>query len=57
MLSHAAFVLLSYGASLLVFAVVLAWLLIDRAVTRRELERLEKAGFRRRSDTGETGRS
>ena len=53
--SHTAFVLLSYGAAFLVLAAMLAWLFIDRAATRRELERLERAGFKRRSDTGEDG--
>ena len=53
MLSHTAFVLLSYGAAMAVLGAVIAWLLVDRAATKRELERLEQAGFRRRSESAE----
>lgn len=52
MLSHTAFVLLSYGAALLVLGAVFAWLFWDRAATMAELDRLERAGFRRRSNAG-----
>ena len=53
MISHTAFVLLSYGAALLVLGIVFAWLFWDRAATMAELDRLESAGFKRRSDGGE----
>lgn len=52
MMSHDAFVLLSYGAAGFVFVALIAWILIDRAMTKRDLERLEKAGIRRRSQAG-----
>ncbi len=52
-MSHTAFVLASYGAAVLVLGIVFAWLLIDRATTRRELERLQAAGMRRRSDAAD----
>ena len=50
MMSHSAFVLLSYGTSIAIFGVVVAWLLIDRAATMADLERLERAGVKRRSE-------
>lgn len=55
MMSHMAFVLLSYGAALLVIGVVIGWLLFDRAATTAELDRLEQAGLKRRSATGSDG--
>ena len=54
MLSHTAFVLLSYGAAALVLGAVFIWLFWDRSATMAELERLEQAGLKRRSDTGKT---
>jgi len=48
-MSHLAFVLLSYGASVLVLGGVIAWLLIDQRIQRTELQRLEAQGIRRRS--------
>lgn len=55
MMSHTAFVMLSYGAAALVLAVLLAWLFRDRAATLRELDRLEAAGLKRRSDAAAEG--
>ncbi|WP_306119011.1 MULTISPECIES: heme exporter protein CcmD [unclassified Roseitalea] len=52
MWSHGAFVLASYGAAFGVLALVIVWLLIDRAATMREIERLERAGLTRRSARG-----
>ncbi|MBO6554704.1 MAG: heme exporter protein CcmD [Roseitalea sp.] len=52
MLSHSAFVLLSYGAAAAVLGAVLVWLFIDRAATMAELDRLEQAGLKRRSASG-----
>ncbi|MCR9121141.1 MAG: heme exporter protein CcmD [Phyllobacteriaceae bacterium] len=49
MLSHTAFVLLSYGAAAAVLGAVFVWLFIDRAATMAELDRLEQAGLKRRS--------
>lgn len=49
MMSHEAFVAWSYGAAALVFGVVLAWQLWDRASTKKELARLEADGIARRS--------
>ncbi len=48
-MSHAAFVLASYGFAALVFAVLLGWLMFDRSATMRRLAELEQAGVRRRS--------
>lgn len=53
MLSHTAFVLISYGAAATVLGAVLVWLFVDRAATMRELDRLEQAGLRRRSQDQE----
>lgn len=53
MLGHTAFVLMSYGAALAVLGVVIAWLLVDRAATKRELDRLDEAGFKRRSESAD----
>lgn len=50
-MSHTAFVLFSYGAALIVLGAVFIWLLWDRVATMAELDRLEQAGFKRRSDT------
>lgn len=52
-MSHTTFVLASYGAAALVLGAVLAWLIIDRAATARDLARLEAAGLRRRSQTSQ----
>lgn len=49
MLSHTAFVLLSYGAAAAVLGGVFVWLFVDRAATMAELDRLEQAGLKRRS--------
>jgi len=52
MLSHTAFVLLSYGAAAAVLGAVFVWLFFDRASTMADLERLERAGLKRRSAPG-----
>lgn len=49
MMSHEAFVAWSYGVAAMVFGVVLAWQLWDRARTNKELARLEAEGIARRS--------
>jgi len=52
MMSHDAFVYLSYGSAFLVLGGLVIWLLLDRAATKRDLKKLEEAGARRRSDGG-----
>lgn len=51
-MTHTTFVMLSYGAAALVFAIVMAWVLLERRRTVRELAALEKAGVTRRADAG-----
>ncbi|RCS24961.1 heme exporter protein CcmD [Phyllobacterium salinisoli] len=48
-MNHLAFVLSSYGVSLVVLLGLVAWLLIDQRAQRTELQRLEAQGIRRRS--------
>ncbi|SOE16852.1 heme exporter protein D [Hoeflea halophila] len=49
MMSHEAFVFLSYGASAVTLAGLLAAILLDGRARRRELAELEAQGVRRRS--------
>lgn len=52
-MSHTAFVLISYGAAIAILGAVVAWLFIDRAATMADMERLERAGLKRRSDAAQ----
>ncbi|MGO4832348.1 heme exporter protein CcmD [Rhizobiaceae sp. 2RAB30] len=47
---HALYVTAAYGATVIVMAGLIGWLLIDRNGRRRELAELEASGVRRRSD-------
>jgi heme exporter protein D len=47
--SHALYIAGSYAAAALVVAGLLAWVLLDGRRLRRELERLEASGARRRA--------
>ncbi|MDF1608186.1 heme exporter protein CcmD [Hoeflea sp. YIM 152468] len=49
MMSHQAFVFLSYAASAVTLAGLLAAILLDGRARRRELSELEAQGVRRRS--------
>lgn len=51
MMSHEAFVAWSYGAAFVIFGTVVAWLLWDRAATKKALAQLEAEGIARRSNT------
>lgn len=51
-MSHFAFIVASYGVSLLGLGLLAAWLLADYARQRRALEDLEARGLRRRARTG-----
>lgn len=48
-MNHTLFVAAAYGISALVIAALLAWILIDQLLRRRELAELERRGIRRRS--------
>jgi heme exporter protein D len=49
MMSHEAFVFLSYAATAVTLAVLLVYILADGRARRRELAELEAQGVRRRS--------
>nr|WP_272213141.1 heme exporter protein CcmD [Marinicella sp. W31]MDC2879088.1 heme exporter protein CcmD [Marinicella sp. W31] len=48
-MSHTFFITTAYGATALVFAGLVVWLVLDGRARKRELAALEKAGARRRS--------
>jgi heme exporter protein D len=48
-MSHIFFVSAAYIISALVIAGLVAWIMIDQAVCKREMAELEKRGVRRRS--------
>ncbi|QND51155.1 heme exporter protein CcmD [Phyllobacterium sp. 628] len=50
MTAHTAFVLASYGTSVVVLAALIGWIFIDQRVQRRALQELETRGIRRRSE-------
>ena len=50
-MNHALFVAAAYGISALVIAALLAWILVDQLLRRRELAELERRGIRRRSSS------
>ncbi|PHR17723.1 MAG: heme exporter protein CcmD [Hoeflea sp.] len=50
MMSHEAFVFLSYGATALTLAGLLIGIVLDGRARRRELAELEAQGVRRRSE-------
>jgi heme exporter protein D len=56
MSAHALYVTAAYGATVIVMAGLIGWLLIDRNARRRELAELEASGVRRRSDRAAEGR-
>ncbi len=47
--NHLGFVLASYGIAFVVLAIAIGWILIDQRLQKRELQRLEAQGLRRRS--------
>lgn len=55
MSAHALYVTAAYGATVIVMAGLIGWLLIDRNARRRELAELEASGVRRRSDRAAEG--
>ena len=48
-MNHTLFVTAAYLISALVIAALLAWILVDLRLRRRELAELERRGIRRRS--------
>lgn len=56
MSTHALYVTAAYGATVIVMAGLIGWLLVDRSARRRELAELEASGVRRRSDRTAEGR-
>ena len=52
MMSHAAFVALSYAAAALIIGGLVVAIWLDGRARRRELAALEAAGIRRRSEAG-----
>ena len=48
-MSHLAFVLLSYGVTVLMVAALILWVLLDQRGRQAELAELEARGVRRRS--------
>lgn len=51
-MSHEAFVITSYTITALVVVGMVLWVVLDGRARRREIERLEAAGIKRRSDQG-----
>lgn len=51
MSTHALYVTAAYAVSALGLTGLVAWILLDRRGRSREIERLEAAGVRRRSET------
>lgn len=49
-MTHAFFVAAAYGASAVALAGLIAWILVDQRLRKRELAELEAGGVRRRSD-------
>ncbi|HEV7308595.1 heme exporter protein CcmD [Ensifer sp.] len=49
MMSHAAYVVTSYGIATLTVLGLVAWVVLDGRARRRELAELEASGIRRRS--------
>ncbi len=47
--NHLGFVLASYGIAFVVLAITIGWILLDQRLQKRELQRLEAQGLRRRS--------
>jgi len=50
MSAHALYVMAAYGASVVVLATLIGWILFDNRARKRELAELEFEGVRRRSD-------
>ena len=50
MSAHALYVTAAYGATAVVLAGLIGWVLLDLRARRRELAELEASGIRRRSD-------
>lgn len=48
-MTHALYIAAAYGISVLALAGLLGWMLFDQRAQRREFERLEASGIRRRS--------
>lgn len=48
-MTHLGYVLISYGVSLAVILIIVAWIVLTQRHLRAELARLEKQGIRRRS--------
>jgi heme exporter protein D len=47
---HAAFIVLSYAAAIIILAALIGWILLDHRTLKRTLASLEKQGVTRRSD-------
>ena len=47
---YAAFIIGAYGVAAVVFAALIAWIIIDHRMQTRTLEDLERRGITRRSD-------
>lgn len=51
-MNHLAYVLISYGVSVLVLGAMIIWILLDQRTLKAEMQRLEQQGIRRRSRKG-----
>ena len=49
---HAAFIVMAYGAAMLILAALIAWVALDHRAQRRALGELEARGVTRRSTGG-----
>jgi heme exporter protein D len=47
---HAAFIVLSYAAAIVILAILVGWILVDHRALKRTLSALDKQGVTRRSD-------
>ena len=57
MTAHALYVAAAYGATAIVLAGLIGWVLLDLRTRKRELAELEAAGIRRRSEKAGTDRA
>ncbi|WP_343313293.1 heme exporter protein CcmD [Brucella sp. BE17] len=47
--THLGFVIIAYGVTVVALMITICWIIIDQRLLKRELQRLEAQGLRRRS--------
>lgn len=53
--NHPGFILVSYGLTVVVMALLFAWIVVDGRAQRRQLAELEARGIKRRSGRTSSG--